>query len=333
MGGDHAPRAEVEGAVLAARELGVRVLLVGHRSRRSGRSWTGTSIGDLPIEIVNADRRDHDDGFAVARVSPQEGKLAARGRAAGPRRQGRRAGQRRQHRRGDDRGALRDRHAAFGGPSGAGLRRFPNMKEKVSVILDVGANVDSKPAQIEQFAVMGEIYYRAIWGVKRPRVALLSIGEEETKGNELTREAASLLKQTLAEFRRQRGRARRFSRQRGRDRLRRIHRQHRAEAQRGTGRADRRHAEEGDQEQPRDRRSAMRFRRARSTNSASAPIIPNMAARRCWAFAASPSSATAGRMRTPSRTPSASPPSFAASRVNEKIEQELSAAAAVAARG
>ena len=67
---------------------------------------------------------------------------------------------------------------------------FPNMKEKVSIILDVGANVDSKPEQIEQFAVMGEIYYRTIWGVKRPRVALLSIGEEEMKGNELTREAA-----------------------------------------------------------------------------------------------------------------------------------------------
>ena len=47
------------------------------------------------------------------------------------------------------------------------------------MILDVGANVDSKPEQLEQFAVMGEIYYRAIWGVKRPRVALLSIGEEE----------------------------------------------------------------------------------------------------------------------------------------------------------
>ena len=48
------------------------------------------------------------------------------------------------------------------------------MKEKVTVILDVGANVDSKAEQIEQFAVMGEIYYRTIWGTKRPRVALLS---------------------------------------------------------------------------------------------------------------------------------------------------------------
>ena len=71
---------------------------------------------------------------------------------------------------------------------------FPNMKEKVTVILDVGANVDSKPEQIEQFAVMGEIYYRTIWGTKRPRVALLSIGEEEMKGNDLVREAAARLK-------------------------------------------------------------------------------------------------------------------------------------------
>jgi glycerol-3-phosphate acyltransferase PlsX len=71
---------------------------------------------------------------------------------------------------------------------------FPNMKEKVTVILDVGANVDSKPEQIEQFAIMGEIYYRTIWGAKRPRVALLSIGEEEMKGNDLVREAAARIK-------------------------------------------------------------------------------------------------------------------------------------------
>jgi glycerol-3-phosphate acyltransferase PlsX len=74
------------------------------------------------------------------------------------------------------------------------------MKEKVSIILDVGANVDSKPVHIQQFAVMGEIYFRAIWGVKKPRVALLSIGEEESKGNELTREASALLKQVPLNF-------------------------------------------------------------------------------------------------------------------------------------
>src|SRR6202021_606120 len=56
---------------------------------------------------------------------------------------------------------------------------FPNMKEKVSIVLDVGANVDSKPAQIEQFAGMGEIYYLETWGVKRPRMRLLSCGEQK----------------------------------------------------------------------------------------------------------------------------------------------------------
>ena len=55
MGGDHAPRAEVEGAILAARELGVRVLAGGHRSHRAARNSTATSTADLPIEVVNAD--------------------------------------------------------------------------------------------------------------------------------------------------------------------------------------------------------------------------------------------------------------------------------------
>ena len=77
---------------------------------------------------------------------------------------------------------------------------MPTAKGTPVVLLDVGANVDSKPEQIEQFAVMGEIYYRAIFGTKRPRVGLLSIGEEEMKGNELTREASNLIKQTSLNF-------------------------------------------------------------------------------------------------------------------------------------
>jgi len=77
---------------------------------------------------------------------------------------------------------------------------MPTAKGTPVVLLDVGANVDSKPEQLEQFAVMGEIYYRAIFGTKRPRVGLLSIGEEEMKGNELTREASNLIKQTSLNF-------------------------------------------------------------------------------------------------------------------------------------
>ena len=64
----------------------------------------------------------------------------------------------------------------------------------------MGANVDCKPHNLEQFAVMGEIYFRSMFGTRRPRVGLLSIGEEESKGNELTREAFQLLKQLPLNF-------------------------------------------------------------------------------------------------------------------------------------
>jgi phosphate acyltransferase len=71
---------------------------------------------------------------------------------------------------------------------------FPTQAGTVSVMLDVGANVDSKAHNLEQFAIMGEIYSRRIFRTKQPRVGLLSVGEEESKGNELTREAFPRLK-------------------------------------------------------------------------------------------------------------------------------------------
>jgi glycerol-3-phosphate acyltransferase PlsX len=77
---------------------------------------------------------------------------------------------------------------------------FPTAIGTVASLLDVGANVDSKAHNLEQFAVMGEIYFRTMFGTKRPRVGLLSIGEEETKGNELTREAFQLLKKLPLNF-------------------------------------------------------------------------------------------------------------------------------------
>jgi glycerol-3-phosphate acyltransferase PlsX len=87
---------------------------------------------------------------------------------------------------------------------------FPTAPGTAALLLDVGANVDCKPHNLEQFAVMGEIYFRSMFGHtmprssfsagKRPRVGLLSIGEEETKGNELTRESFQLLKQLPLNF-------------------------------------------------------------------------------------------------------------------------------------
>ena len=198
MGGDHAPRAEVEGAVLAARELGVRVLLVGVEGAVR-QELNRHKHGDLPIEIVNATdvitmedtpshafRRKKESSLHVAARLVRDGKADALVSA------------------GNTGAVMTVARFVIGTlPSvdrPALAWAFPNMKEKVSIILDVGANVDSKPVHIQQFAVMGEIYYRTIWGVKKPRVALLSIGEEESKGNELTREASTLLKQVPLNF-------------------------------------------------------------------------------------------------------------------------------------
>jgi glycerol-3-phosphate acyltransferase PlsX len=198
MGGDNAPRAEVEGAVLAARELDVRVVLVGIEATVR-QELAKHRAKSLPIEIVNATeviamtdtpshafRRKKDSSVHVAARLVHEGKADGLVSAGNT-------------------GAVMTTARFILGTLPAVDRPalaapFPTSKGTVTVIIDVGANVDSKPEQIEQFAVMGEIYYRAIFGTKRPRVALLSIGEEEMKGNELTREAANLLKQTTLNF-------------------------------------------------------------------------------------------------------------------------------------
>jgi glycerol-3-phosphate acyltransferase PlsX len=198
MGGDHAPRAEVEGAILAAREYGVAVQLVGLEPAVR-QELARHRHENLPIEVVpaaevvtmtdspsQAFRRKKESSMHVAARLVRDGKADALVSAGNT-------------------GAVMtvSRFVIGTLPSvdrPALAWAFPNMKEKVSVMLDVGANVDSKPEHLEQFAVMGEIYYRAIWGVKRPRIALLSIGEEEVKGNELTREAALRIKQTQLNF-------------------------------------------------------------------------------------------------------------------------------------
>lgn len=193
MGGDHAPRAEVEGAILATREYDVRILLVGvedtvkhelARHRYRGPSIdvvNATEVITMRDSPSQAFRRKKDSSLHVAAHLVHDGK--AEGLVT----------------TGNTGAAMTVARFVLGTlPSvdrPALAAAFPNAKEKASVILDVGANVDSKAAQIEQFAVMGEIYYRTIFGVRKPRVALLSIGEEEMKGNELTREAFNRLKQ------------------------------------------------------------------------------------------------------------------------------------------
>lgn len=198
MGGDNAPRAEVEGAILAARERGVRVRLVG-QPEVVNRELAKYAVNGLPVDVVAASeviamtesptaafRKKKDSSMHVA------ARLVRDGQADGFVSAGNTGAVMTTARFVLGMLKLVDR-PALAAP-------FPTSKGGVSVMLDVGANVDSKAAHLEQFAVMGEIYYRAVFGKQRPRVALLSIGEEEMKGNELTKETFTRLKQMQLEF-------------------------------------------------------------------------------------------------------------------------------------
>ncbi len=198
MGGDNAPHAEVEGGVAAAREYGIGVVLVGRpevvRQELTRHPHRGLSVEIVPASDVitmtdsptQAVRKKRDSSIHVAaklvRAGDADGFISA----------------------GNTGAVMATAYFILGTlPSvdrPALAAPFPTSRGTVSVMLDVGANVDSKAAHLEQFAVMGEIYYRAIFGTRRPRVALLSIGEEEMKGNELTKAAFNRLKQMPLHF-------------------------------------------------------------------------------------------------------------------------------------
>src|SRR5205085_3925371 len=76
---------------------------------------------------------------------------------------------------------------------------LPNARDHM-VLLDVGANVEAKPNHLREFAVLGHFYAQMVFGIEAPRVGLLAIGEEEGKGNELTKETYRVLKETGRNF-------------------------------------------------------------------------------------------------------------------------------------
>ena len=149
-------------------------------------------------------RSRHDGRLRGYGRAPKEGFLDSRCRNADARRQGFRRGQRRKHRRrhGDSQDGRRARLPVVDRPALSTV--LPTQKGKPCILLDVGANVDCKPLHLEQFAIMGDIYSRAIFGIRRPRVGLLSIGEEDSKGNELTKESFKSLQAGADQFHRQR---------------------------------------------------------------------------------------------------------------------------------
>jgi phosphate acyltransferase len=215
MGSDRAPKPEIEGAIHAARNYDVRVLLVGPEETLKAELARHPSASRLPIDIVHASEVITMEDKAVQAVRSKRDssmrvglRLVREGQAAGF------------VTAGNTGAAMASAKMVLGALHGvdrpALAAVFPTAPGTAAILLDVGANVDCKPHNLEQFAVMGEIYFRSMfggakfgdskgsrWGLgtaKSPRVGLLSIGEEETKGNELTRESFQLLKRLPLNF-------------------------------------------------------------------------------------------------------------------------------------
>lgn len=199
MGSDRRPKPEIEGAIQAARHYGTHVLLVGPEEILRSELSRHSAAPSLPITIVHASEVISMDDKAVQAVRAKRDssmrvglRLVRDGKADGF------------ITAGNTGAAMATAKMVLGALPGvdrpALAAVFPTALGTVAILLDVGANVDCKPHNLEQFAVMGETYFRSMFGTPRPRVGLLSIGEEETKGNELTREAFQLLKQLPLNF-------------------------------------------------------------------------------------------------------------------------------------
>lgn len=185
MGGDFAPRAAVEGAWRAAAEDGTELLLAGDRGviegelARLGGAEAAIEVVDAP-DVVGMDeppttsiRRKRRSSVRVCAELVRDGRAQAMVTA------------------GNTGAAMIAAKLVIGTVSGvdrpALAAVFPTRNGR-TVVLDVGANIDSKPAQLRQFAVMGHAYAQSLLGTEAPRVGLMSIGEEESKGTDLTRE-------------------------------------------------------------------------------------------------------------------------------------------------
>jgi phosphate acyltransferase len=199
VGSDKAPEPEIRGAILACRTLPVRVHMIGPEAELRDLLDEELENEDLPIVIHNATERIGMEEKAAQAVRTKRDssmrvglKLVREGKAAGF------------VTAGNTGAAMATAKMVLGALPGvdrpALATPMPSSTGNPCVLLDVGANVDCKPHNLEQFAVMGEIYARTVLKINEPRVGLLSIGEEETKGNDLTREAFPLLKNLPIKF-------------------------------------------------------------------------------------------------------------------------------------
>jgi glycerol-3-phosphate acyltransferase PlsX len=198
MGGDHAPQEIVKGALLAAAEYPIEVLLVGqeevvHKELAAAGASTPRNIDVVDArEVVEMDdtaiapiRRKRNSSIRVCANLVSEGRADAFVSAGNT---------------GATWTSARVVMGMIEGVSRPALAAIlPNIKGH-TLLLDVGANVDAKPNHLREFAVMGHFYAQMVFGIASPRVGLLSIGEEEGKGNELTKEVFRVLKETGLNF-------------------------------------------------------------------------------------------------------------------------------------
>src|SRR5262249_26504228 len=197
MGGDYAPTSEVEGALQASRDFGVGVVLVGrseeieqelrkHRTRSSLIDVEDAKeVITMDDPVATAVRRKRNSSIRVAAKLVKDGRAQALVSA------------------GSTGAVMMTAKLVFGTLANVdrpALGAVPTITGPGTVILDVGANAECKPAHLYQFGVMGSLYSRVIVGVRNPRIGLLSIGEEEVKGNDLTKEAFKLLKNSGLNF-------------------------------------------------------------------------------------------------------------------------------------
>jgi glycerol-3-phosphate acyltransferase PlsX len=197
MGGDHAPQAIVAGAYRAATEDGAEILLVGRRVE-VGKALRRCGKPTKRIEIVDAEEVVAMDEPATAPLRRKRNssirvccELVGGGRAEAMVSCGNTGAVLTAAKMviGTTRGVDRPALAAL----------FPSRRGR-TIVLDVGANLQTKAAQLRQFAVMGHFYAQEVLGDPAPRVGLLSVGEEEAKGTEETKEVFRVLKETGLNF-------------------------------------------------------------------------------------------------------------------------------------
>ncbi len=197
MGGDSAPANEVAGAVLAARQWQIPIVLVG-QTEAIERELAAHDVRGLDLSIVQASevvgmhdsasdavRRKKDSSIRVAFELIRQGKanaVVSTGNSGATMAAGM---------------FVLKRIPGIDRPAIATI--VPNLKDQ-TVVLDVGGNVDCKPLHLAQFALMGSVYASQMLEKKSPRVGLLSNGEEESKGNEQTRGAHRLLRETSLNY-------------------------------------------------------------------------------------------------------------------------------------